>query len=190
MPANYGRGSGLTSSNLGYTEQQALTTGIGTHARDSVSSVATMSTQLMRIGYFTAPKTFAVTNVRLFTGSTSPGVPTLVRFGLYSIAANGDMDSLLASTANDTTLLNAASTVYTKALQAGYTLVAGTRYAAGLLVVTSNTAPNVAAVPYGSTSITLTPRTCAQRASQSDLPASITDANQALSSVAPYFEFT
>lgn len=119
-----------------------LTVGEATMRRRDVSSnsVATGS-GTMRLGYFTARKTETVTQVRIASGTTAAGAtPSLARIGVHSVAANGDI-TLIASTANDTTLFAAASTAYTRALTAPFNKVAGQRYAVGILFVTGATAP-------------------------------------------------
>lgn len=138
-------------------------------------STIPLSTQVLRLSYFTARKSEAIGNVRVLTGGTAAAAtPSLVRFGIYSVAADGAL-TLVASTANDTSLLAAQSTAYTKALSASFAKVAGQRYAVGMLVVTATTAPTVNGLFVGSASTEagLAPRLAAAVVGQSDLPASI-----------------
>ena len=92
--------------------------------------------------------------------------------GLYAVGTTGDL-TLVASCPNDTTIWAAASSKYSRALSASYGLVAGTRYATGLLFV-GTTAPTV----HGfsgliGAELALSPRLCASRAGLTDLPASV-----------------
>jgi hypothetical protein len=153
-----------------------FTTGEETFPRVCVSSQATMTSQTLRLGYFTARKSFTVASMRFCTAGTAAGAtPTLIRYGLYQAAANGDL-TLVASTANDTALLAAQNTAYPKALSVAFPLVQGTRYAAGLLVVTGAAAPIVPAVAIGAAEGLIAPRLQGTLAAQADLPLSIVDA--------------
>jgi hypothetical protein len=155
--------------------QNSLTTGEEVFERDFVNSNAiAMTSQSLRLSYFTARKSETTTQARVITGSTAAGAtPTLCRLGLYSIDANGD-GTLVASTPNDTALFAAANTAYTKAWSASYAKVAGQRYALGILVVTAAAVPTlVGVVPQFGSGIELnvSPRTVAFMAGQADLPA-------------------
>lgn len=156
----------------------ALTTGQSTIRRRDAITAATMTSQQLRLTYFTAVKSETIASIRMVTGSTAAGAtPTLVRAGIYTVAGNGDL-TLVASTANDTTLLAAPNTSYTKALSSSYAVTAGTRYAVGLLVVTAAAAPTVPA--WGGTlnaTELVGPRFAASLSGQSNLPSTPTDAS-------------
>lgn len=157
--------------------QNRLASGEATLARDVTFSTAipTASGNL-RLTYFTATRSEIVNSVRLIEGATPAGAtPTLVRVGIYTVAANGDI-TLVASTPNDTALLSgAAGTVVTKALSSPLLKVAGQRYAVGILVVTGATAPTVVGIGSNlpATELGMSPRLCAIIGSQTDLPASV-----------------
>lgn len=144
------------------------------------NSAVTLSNQVLRLTYFRAARTEPVSTINWLQGNTAAGAtPTLVRFGLYLEAANGDL-SLVASTANDTALLAGSSGVQgSKALQASYTLLAGGRYAAAWLVVTGATAPTIVGTLQGNdgsgmrSEMARSPRLAAAIGGQSDLPPSI-----------------
>ena len=142
-----------------------------------ISSI-TMTSQAFRLSFFTAYKTETVNNITVMTSSTGAGAtPTVIRFGIYSVADNGDV-TLIGSTPNDTTLLASTNTLYTKAFSAGVTLVAGTRYAIGAIVVTAAAAPTLVGVAQVGTQVeAILPRVCGQKTGQSDLPSSMTEAN-------------
>jgi len=89
----------------------------------------------LRLTYFTARKTETINNVRTQTGSTAAATTTLARIGLYSVTIDETGGTLLASTANDVNLWNAANTGYTKAFTAPIGVNAGQRYALGMLFV-------------------------------------------------------
>ena len=124
--------------------------------------------------YFTANRGTPVTTAIVGTGGTAAGAtPTLVRIGLWTAAADGSLTALVASTANDTTLLAGTNTAYPKALSATYNPIYGQRYAAGLLVVSGAAMPNI----QGTTTVTgflnANPRISAYVAGQTDLPATV-----------------
>jgi hypothetical protein len=169
--------------------QHRLATGQETFDRSLVNNASNGgASQSLRLTYFTAHKTQTITQVRVLTGGTpAAATPTLVRFGIYSVAANGDI-ALIASTANDTTLLASGGTAYTKALQASVGLVAGTRYAFGILVVTGAATPTFPCWTTGlaGTELDRTPRIASVVAAQADLPASVVNASLAASTLVIY----
>lgn len=155
-----------------------LTTGEETFARDTVSSVLTsVSSQAMRMTYFTARKTETTTQVKVYTGTTAAAAtPTLCRIGLYTIAATGD-GTLVASTTNDTTLFAASNTAYTRSWSSSYAKIAGQRYALAILVVTAAAAPSITGILAGTAPTvenSIVPRLSSALTSQSDLPSTFT----------------
>lgn len=125
------------------TLSNRLTTGEEAVPRGEVNNATTNSggSGGLRLTYFTARKTESVSTVTVVTGTTPAGAtPTLCRVGVWSIAANGT-GTLVASSANDTTLFSVATTRYAIPLSAPLAKVAGQRYAIGVLVVTAATAP-------------------------------------------------
>jgi hypothetical protein len=144
--------------------------------KDITSSAVTVASGSLRLAYFTAqrPNEF-ITQIRLYSGSTAAGAtPTLVRIGVYEVnEVTGDL-TLVASTANDTTLFAATNTSYTKALSASWLKEKGKRYAIGVLVVTAAAVPTFTgqnAIPAGEAA--MSPRITAYTA-QTDLPNTIT----------------
>jgi hypothetical protein len=153
-----------------------LTTGQESLPRDLALSSIAMSTGVLRLRYFTARKTEDENNIRMRTGTTAAGAtPTLCRMGIYSVAANGDL-TLMGACANDTALFATASTSYTRALTSTVTLVKGTRYAFGAIVVTSFTAPTVLSsnATLDSVEVAVAPRLTATLTAQTDLTTPIT----------------
>lgn len=152
----------------------------------NLNSAVTLSNQSLRLCYFTARKSESVTQIRVESGTAAGATPTVIRFGLYLIAADGGA-TLVAATANDTTLLVGANTVYTKAFAAPYAKIAGRRYAVGLLVVTGATAPTVRGVNFSTgAELAIAARLTGALASQTDLPASFADASLGVAAGAPY----
>lgn len=131
---------------------------------------------------FTPLVTTTVSQITFFSGNVAASGLTLARFGLFTFTETSSTTSavLVARTASDTTLFTSTSTSWSRSLDtasgfpATYTLVAGTRYAVGLVTVGTGTMPQYSgkAVPAGISP--LTPRTVAQIASQTDLPTSST----------------
>lgn len=139
-------------------------------------SSQTMATQTLRLSYFTAPQTRTLTTTLTYTGSTAAGAtPTVCRVGLYSVAASGDI-TLVASTANDTTLWASINTEYPKDFSAPYTVSAGQRYAFGVLVVSVATIPTFLGISIPAGMIARAPRRSAVISGQTDLPASLANA--------------
>jgi len=88
-----------------------------------------------RCTYFTAPYDMTVSEITFISGTGTSSGLTLARFGLY------DATTLVARTANDTTIFSSATTAYTRSFDtaggfpAYFDLVAGTRYGVAMLVV-------------------------------------------------------
>jgi hypothetical protein len=89
---------------------------------------------------FSPAMNMTVTKLAAMTSGTPWTGHTLARMGLYTVDAAGTV-TLVAQTASDTTLFTAANTVYQKVLDtaggypASYTLIAGQRYAVGVIGV-------------------------------------------------------
>lgn len=120
-----------------------LTTGEFIPNRDlPVSGSVSHTTQTQAMAFFTARRTETINTLTFYTGTTAAAAtPTLIRYGVWSVDAAG-AGTLVASTANDTTLLAATNTPYPKALSAAWSKTAGQRYAVGVLVVSSTTMPS------------------------------------------------
>ena len=129
----------------------------------------------MRLSYFTPSATVTCSTVVACSGTTAAAAtPTLIRFGFYTVAANGDI-TLVASTPNDTALFALTSTEYTKALSSAYTFIGGQRYAGAILVISGTTLPSfigqAASLPIST--IARGPRLNGFVTGQTDLPASV-----------------
>jgi len=160
-----------------YLTANLVTTGEETFPRDLLSSSSAVApiSQSLRLTYFTARKTESTTQVRMYSGGTAAAAtPSLCRIGLWSVAANGDL-TLVASTANDTTLFAGTVTAYTRSWSAPYAKVAGQRYAIGALVVSATTMPTFGGsqVTYSAEGGSVAPVMGAVINSQADLPSSV-----------------
>ncbi len=138
-----------------------------------------------------------MTGAAFYTSTTAAGAtPTLVRYGLYEANASGDL-TLRASTANDTALLAAADTRYFKAFSASWQIKAGRRYAISILVVTAAAAPTLLGLPAvaagfdaGVAAIfSQDPKRSSNFAAQTDLVASVTNAQAAAYAALPILAY-
>lgn len=156
-----------------------LVTGQETFDRGLLSSNnGTTGTGNLRLTYFTARKSETSTQSRVYTGSTAAAAtPTLARFGLFQIAANGD-GTLVASTANDAAgLFLVAFSPYTRTWTTPFAIVAGQVYAHGILVVTAAAPPTLCGGSIAATTDLLAERRLnGVIGGQADLPASFLNA--------------
>jgi hypothetical protein len=168
-----------------------LTLGEATFPRQRFASPGATTSGDLQLTYFTACKTETVTQLAMYSAGTAAATVTLNRWGVYNVAANGDL-TLTASTPNDTTLFTATSTRYVKSLSVPWSKVAGNRYAVGFLTV-ATTPPSV----YGSTDVSTAladtvwgrdPRLSGRVTGQTDLPASVAAASVVDSRRNPFVE--
>jgi hypothetical protein len=147
-------------------------------SRLSTVNSVTLANQTLRLTYFQARATEQITQVKVHTtGTAAAATPTLIRFGIYTVAPNGDL-TLAASTPNDTTLLATGNTSYTKSLSAAFTKTAGRRYAFAALVVTAATAPQMVGITLSGPDAGFTsPVLTMTKTGQADLPSTTTFAS-------------
>jgi hypothetical protein len=153
-----------------------ISVGCEPFSRLTANGIASTTSGILRLTYWTAYQTFTAGSVRIGCSTTAAGAtPTLCRIGIYSVAGNGDLN-LIVATANDTTLFASTLTRYTKALSGTATITAGNRYATGVLVVTAATAPTiigqVSSSAFGA-EMAESPRMAGSLSAQSDLPNSV-----------------
>jgi hypothetical protein len=155
----------------------ALSSGEANIPRFQAQTTVTMTSQALRLGYFQARKTEQIGKLRVHTGSTPAGAtPSLLKFCIYEVLSDGSLN-LVGVTANSTGSLVAASTGYTVDLTAAFKKYSGKVYAAGLLVVTAATAPQVSgAIPPSAEAASRTPRLTLALTGQADVPSSISAA--------------
>jgi hypothetical protein len=96
--------------------------------------------------FFTPLASRTVSEITMSSAGTAAATVTTVKMGLYTY--DGTTATLVAETANDATVFTSTFTSYTRSFSTGggyaanYNLVAGTRYALGLIVV-ATTMPSV-----------------------------------------------
>lgn len=149
---------------------------------------------VLRLARLTSRRTETVSTITVNSGSTLPtggaSAITTARLGLYQVNDDGSL-TLLASTANDTSLFAAASTLYAKTLNTPVTLVKGREYAIGALVVhtvASGTAlPSICSnAPVLTATAMSNPGFAWTVPTQSDLPASVAAGSLATSTATIY----
>jgi hypothetical protein len=169
-----------TSAALTSLAANALAVGEIAPARGEILSTAIGTVSgVLYLTYFTADKTEAITTVTAWTGGTAAAAtPTLCRYGVYSVAGNGDLTQV-AATVNDTALFAAANTAYPKALSATWNKVAGQRYAVGPIIVSGAATPTFHGKQLASTSVMntiarMSPAIVGRVTGLTDLPSSVT----------------
>jgi hypothetical protein len=129
---------------------------------------------------FTAGVSRAITKLGLSVGATAAAGVTYCALGLYTVNTTTGAMTLVASTPNTTTAAAAAYTPYQIGLTATYSLVAGTRYAVGfLMLATTMPVMNAAAGSddYGNNNFVsgVQNRLLGQITGETTLPATIAD---------------
>lgn len=171
----------LAASTLGTNQDSA--TAFDVLPRELITTSVAHTSGYVVLTPFTPSSSFTADRMFYVTGTAFSGL-TLCRFGLYRIEANGDA-TLLAQTANDTTLLTSASAVSPAAgkvfdtgggYPATYALVGGQRYAAAVIAVGSGMG-NLRGANPPSFLVDLAPKIGLLRTGQADLPSSILSAN-------------
>jgi hypothetical protein len=116
---------------------------VATHPRFVLTSSTAPASGTIIHSRIIPHRDFTVTNIA-FAATNAASVPTLIRFGIYT--RSGTTFTLVARTASDTTIFNAASTKFTRALDttggypATYTMIAGTEYFLSVIQVASTPA--------------------------------------------------
>lgn len=158
---------------LGYLHMSSSV--IDVMPRTSATNTYATSSGTCVWAFFTAPQSLTVSSISYLCGATNSASLTLCRFGLYTF--DGTTATLVARTANDTTIFNTAFTVYTRSFDttggypSTYSLTAGTRYAVAVIQV-GTTVANFQATAAFSNLSTLAPRLTGTAGSLSDLPTS------------------
>lgn len=172
-------------------EVDPLVIGESSMSRNTVVAAQTLTSQQLRVSFFTAKKTEAITHVRLIPGGTSAGAtPTLVRVGIYEVADDGSA-TLIKSSTNDTSKLNAQTdAAHTFTLSSTFTKIRGKRYGVGVLCVTAAAAPTLQGGNFAAGSGVGLPALMLSKGGQSDLPSSLTtgDLSSSTSTVRIYSE--
>jgi len=165
----------VTATNVPSTDiynGNGITNGEEVLPRLNVGGAQGVTSGTVHLTYFTARKTETINNIRMLTDGTNSSGLTLGRMGIYSVDGGGNL-TLVASTANDTTLFNGAYSPNLRALTTPFNKVKGTRYAAAVLLVGTGM-PTITATTCAGADAGLAPRLCGLVAGQANLPASIT----------------
>jgi hypothetical protein len=146
-----------------------------------------LTSQRLFLTMFTAANTRTYSTVYTATGGTAAAAtPTLCRIGVYTVV--GNLATLVASIANDTTLWAATFTAYSRSLSASYATTAGSRYAVGVLCVTGAAAPSLAGASTANNAIqSLAPIVSIGLSGQNDLPSSIADLTSGTTGTPPIY---
>lgn len=152
---------------------------------------ASLTSGSLALAFFTAPYSMAATTLTFGSGGTATASLTLCRFALFtvsetitdSVTATLPVITLVARTASDTTIGSATNTMYSRSFStaggwpASYELVAGTRYAAGILVVGTTAGLWQAATTGSAALMRLPPMAAGVITGLSDMPSAATVAN-------------
>jgi hypothetical protein len=150
---------------------------VETMNRSIFSSSTTATSGFQYFTFFTPLTTLTVSQVAAISANAGSGL-TLARMGLYEIDAF-DQGTLVAQTANDTTLFTVLSTLYTRSFDttggypATYTLIAGRRYAFSVLC-TGGTAPTLISAVFTSLFNLVSPKVAGVLTGRTDFIPSLT----------------
>ncbi len=157
----------------------------------NTNSVSIGASQSMRLTSLVSDRSMLVTNIVYRTGGTPAGAtPSLIKYALFSVAANGDITKL-GVTANNTGLLVAANTEYPQALLTPVEIYPGQLLMTAILVVTAAGLPTFQGITFtGQALIAKAPRQAAAVSSQADIPDFVAAGSVGDSLSAMYVELT
>lgn len=145
-------------------------------SRDRQFASQTITSGTVYVTTFVPLVNASVSQLTMITGATTTAAGiTLVKMGLYTWDDSANTGTLVARTANDTALFAAQSTAYSKSFDttggypASYSLVAGTKYAIGFIIV-GTTPPTILGITANNAIINLTPAIARALTAQADLP--------------------
>lgn len=170
----------LPAVESGSRAEMLATVGEETFSRNFAVTASALTSGQLRLAYFTARRTETINGLVMQTDATAAGAtPSLARMGVYSVAGDGSL-TLLAATANDTSLFAATGTEYQRDLTTTFSKVAGVTYAVGVLVVSAAAMPTMVGQslglaspqPLGGTTFNR-PRMAASVTGLLDLPATV-----------------
>jgi hypothetical protein len=180
----------FAASGVSYAADQEtanrVTSGVEVFSRETAATTTAMTTGVLRLTYFTAYADMTVASLKTATGATAAATPTTCKMGLYSIDGSGNL-TRIGITANDTTVWNATTTAFTKALTSSVAITKGTRYVFAALYV-GTTAPVLVARTVSQAIGNGNNRLMGSLAAQTDIPASITAGSVAVAGVQVYGE--
>lgn len=157
--------------------------------RRGSASAGTVTTNMIWT-YFRSPRTIISSQVKVACGIAAVATPTLVRIGLYTVdPTTGALLSLIASTANDTSVFGTINSVYTKSWSSPVNVTRGQWYALAVLQVSGAATAQVVCGPAsGNNSLALSdfPKLVGSLNGQADLPATVAGGSVAASQVGPW----
>lgn len=146
----------------------------------SGNSSATLTSGNVYFTFFTPMWSSTVNSISVASATVLTSGTSLIRFGLYTFNDATGEATLVARTASSTTIFNSANTLATLLFSttggfpSTYTLVPGTRYALGVIVVASTPGSVYTANPQPLVLSSLSPRTTGVVGGQTDLPTTTT----------------
>jgi hypothetical protein len=145
------------------------------------NSSATLTSGSVYFTFFTSMWTTTVNSISVASAGTLTSGTSLIRFGLYTFNESTGVATLVARSANTTSIFTAPNTLATLVFSttggypSTYELVAGTRYALGVIVLASTPGSVYTAFDTPPAALsTLAPRITGVVGGQTDLPASTT----------------
>ena len=152
--------------------QQQTTALVDAFDRRLVNTTQNLTSGAIYWSFFTAAWTATVTQISMASGGSATAL-SLARMGLYTADASGNA-TLVARTASDTTLFTSAALFTRSFATAGgypssYTLQAGSRYAAAMMLVSGGNPGVMRGAACPADVATLTPRAQGVRTGNSDL---------------------
>ena len=153
-----------------------------------VIGAAGASSGSLNLAFFTAPTNSTVTTITFISGGTATASLTLCRFALFTVSETitdgttltSPTITMVAQTASDTTIGNVPNTIYSRTFStaggypASYSLVAGSRYAVGFLLVGTTAGTWQAGTVSTGAFMRLPPMAAGNVTSLSDMPTSAT----------------
>lgn len=164
-----------------------------TYPRFLARNGSALASGTLNFSVFTSRSDAVITKVRCTSVNAAAATPTLIRVGVWEWNDSADSGTLVASSANDTTKLAAANTLYTFPLSAALNKRAGTRYAVGVLVVSDAAMPHIAGYDRSFTTglaelINSGQRIAGVRTGLADLPATLTSQGGSGPVTSPYWQ--
>ena len=142
----------------------------------------------LNLAFFTAPTNSTVTTITFVSGGTATASLTLCKFALFTVSETitdgttltSPTITMVAQTASDTTIGNVSNTIYSRVFStaggypSSYSLIAGTRYAVGFLLVGTTAGTWQAGTLSTGAFMRLPPMAAGNVTSLSDMPTSAT----------------
>jgi hypothetical protein len=160
------------------SQETSAVSGVDALPRQFVTAAQTQVDSSVRMTLFSVTRPVTVSSITVGTADQAASGTTTARLGLYEF--DGTTYTLLARTANDTTLFNATFSLFTRSFDTGggypasYTLEPGKRYGFAL-IVSGTTMPRLYGNGFTASAINnLTPRLGVVISGETDLPATST----------------